>query len=97
MKKLGLLFLIMGCLAGCDKAANTIQCEEYQVVFDLSSDKQVSHAVINGDGVDLVSTVSDNDDIIRYQGVLNDIDVVLSKQGKHWSLALGDSDVYLCK
>ena len=99
MKKIFLILAVCAGMAACDRADKdntniTRQCGDYTVemAFDGAGEKMT--AVINGDAVELVNSVSASG--AKYDGMLNDTQVTLWGQGDNWIMILDDDAVIEC-
>ncbi len=92
MKRITCIFSLIFCLGACD-SADVLKCGEYDVSV-VPHDESIT-AVINGDSVELAHVISA--DGARFEGVLNDIPVVMWSKGDDWILILDDDQIYECK
>ena len=98
MKKIFLLGFVCVAVAACDadKKSDVImqQCGDYAVEITLAPDGDKIGAVLNGDAVELVNTVSASG--ARFDGVLNDTAVTLWNKGDAWTMILDGDMVIGC-
>ncbi|MBD5400506.1 lysozyme inhibitor [bacterium] len=98
MKKIFVLGIVCAGLAACDadKKSDVIvqQCGGYTVEITLSPDGDKINAVLNGDAVELVNSVSASGG--KYDGVLNDTAVTLWNKGDAWTMILDEDIVTEC-
>lgn len=85
MKKIiGSLFLL-SVLTACNNS-DKITCGDYEI--SISQKEKSLDVVINGDPVTLQQAISASG--VRYEGVLNDTNIVLWNKGSDWTLYLND-------
>ncbi len=98
MKKILLLLCVCASVAACgvdDNESKVVrQCGDYSVEMTFDDAGEKMRAVINGDGVDLVNSVSASG--AKYDGMLNDTMVTLWGKGESWIMILDDDMVIEC-
>jgi len=99
MKKIFVFAFVCASLAACgkdDSKPDVIlqQCGDYSVEITLSPNGDTINAVLNGDGVELVNSVSASG--AKFDGVLNDTPVTLWNKGADWTMILDNDTVIEC-
>lgn len=98
MRKLLVLFAVLVGVCACDRSdtSHITVCGDYEVTMEFSDDEHdTMRAVLNGDAVDLTRVVAASG--AKYQGVLNDIVVVLWNKGDDWTLMLDEDTIIDCE
>ena len=98
MKKIFLFILGCAVLTACDadKKSDVImqQCGDYSVEITMDENGEKINAVLNGDAVELINSVSASG--AKYDGVLNDTTVTLWSKGESWIMILDDGAAVEC-
>jgi membrane-bound inhibitor of C-type lysozyme len=90
MKKI-LLFLMVLIFAACDRP-DTFKCGNFDV--NITKNDDAITVIINGDTVDLNHVVAASG--VKYDGILNEADVVMWNNGDDWTLFIDDAS-FECK
>lgn len=93
MKKILFSLIAALVLVGCNESEDLMKCGAYEVQTELREDGTL-RAVLNGDEVILNQVMAASG--VRYEGVLNEIDVVLWNKGNDWTLILHDEEPVEC-